>query len=96
MRAGRDNFLDALASCAVVPSHVPNPINFWMNVPVRDNDRLALEPPLSRAGDYIVLCALKDVVVVFSACPMDVTPVNGEDRTPRSVAYEILEAAPPA
>ena len=46
---------------------------------------------MSKPGDWIVLRALTDVVVIFSACPMDITPVNGEDRTPRSVAYEILQ-----
>lgn len=69
---------------------VPNPINFWMNVPVHDG-HVTLEPPVSKPGDSLVLRALREVVVVFSACPMDVTPVNGEDRTPRSVAYEILD-----
>jgi uncharacterized protein YcgI (DUF1989 family) len=87
----RDNFLRALAGCGIVPEQVPNPVNFWMNVPVSDNDRLALDAPLSRRGDWIVLRALTDVVVIFSACPMDITPVNGEDRTPRSVAYEVLQ-----
>ena len=56
-------------------------------------DRLALEPPLSKPGDFIVLRALAEVVVVFSACPMDITPVNG-DRIPRSVAYDILGNRP--
>jgi uncharacterized protein YcgI (DUF1989 family) len=65
-----------------------------MNVPVADNMRLALEPPVSKPGDLIVLRALEDVVVVFSACPMDITPVNG-DRTPRSVAYHTLRAQHP-
>ena len=69
---------------------MPNPINFWMNVPVEDNARIALEAPVSHAGDFIVLRALQDVIVVFSACPMDVTPVNGQDRTPRSVAFEVF------
>ena len=59
--------------------------------PVSDNDRLALDAPLSQRGDWIVLRAFTDVVVIFSACPMDITPVNGEDRTPRSVAYEVLQ-----
>jgi hypothetical protein len=63
-----------------------------MNVPVLDNTRIELNAPLSKAGDYIVLRALQDVVVVFSACPMDITPVNGEDRIPRSVAYEVVGA----
>jgi uncharacterized protein len=86
-----DNFLAALARRGIHLGYVPNPVNLWMNVPVADNDRLALEPPLSKPGDFIVLRALEEVMVIFSACPMDITPVNG-DRTPRPVAYEILEA----
>ncbi len=88
-----DNFLRALASRGIVTERVPNPINFWMNVPVLDNDRIALNAPVSRAGDFIVLRALQDVVVIFSACPMDITPVNGEDRIPKSVAYEVMDRA---
>ena len=90
----RDNFIAALSRHGIDIGHVPNPINFWMNVPVADNTRLALEPPVSKPGDLIVLRALEDVVVVFSACPMDITPVNG-DRTPRSVAYHTLRAEHP-
>jgi len=89
----RDNFIAALARLGIDAPYVPNPINFWMNVPVSGNERLALEPPTSKPGDFIVLRALADVVVVFSACPMDITPVNG-DRTPRSVAYETLRRSP--
>jgi hypothetical protein len=84
-----DNYFHALAKYGIVPERVPNPINFWMNVPVVDNDRIALNAPVSKAGDSIVLRALRDVVVIFSACPMDITPVNGEDRIAKSVAYEI-------
>ena len=85
-----DNYLHALAQHGIVTEHVPNPINFWMNVPVVDNAQIALNAPVSKAGDSIVLRALRDVVVIFSACPMDITPVNGEDRIPKSVAYEVM------
>ena len=85
-----DNYLHALAQHGIVTEHVPNPINFWMNVPVADNNRIALNAPVSKAGDSIVLRALRDVVVIFSACPMDITPVNGEDRIAKSVAYEVM------
>jgi uncharacterized protein YcgI (DUF1989 family) len=64
-----------------------------MNVPVLDNNRIALNAPVSKAGDFIVLRALRDVVVIFSACPMDITPVNGEDRIPKSVIYEVIDCA---
>ncbi len=85
-----DNFIGALARCGIAATQVPNPVNFWMNVPVLPGHRIALHAPVSKPGDWLVLRALKDVVVIFSACPMDVTPVNGEDRTPKPVAYEII------
>lgn len=91
----RDNFIRALAHCGMAAKQVPNPINFWMNVPVLPGHRITLHAPVSKPGDWIVLRALKDVVVIFSACPMDVTPVNGEDRTPKPVAYEIIDFSPP-
>jgi uncharacterized protein YcgI (DUF1989 family) len=85
-----DNFVNALGRCGIAVEFVPNPINFWMNVSVHDNNRLALNAPTSKPGDFVVLRALQDVVVVFSACPMDITPVNGEDRIPKSISYEIV------
>ena len=72
---------------------VPNPVNLWMNIPVRDSQHVTIEPPVSRPGDHVVLRALMDVVLVLSACPMDVTPINGEDLTPKAVHLERLPAA---
>lgn len=85
----RDNFHDALFRIGVESHFVPNPINLWMNVPVDGNGNMSLEPPVSRPGDYVVLRAIEDCIVVFSACPMDITPVNGGDRQPKAVHYEI-------
>jgi uncharacterized protein len=85
-----DNFIAALAEHGIRPSHVPNPVNLWMNVPVEDNERIELRGPESKPGDTLLLRALVDCYVVFSACPMDITPVNGEDRAPKPVRYEIV------
>ncbi|WP_395019719.1 DUF1989 domain-containing protein [Dongia sp.] len=85
----RDNFVAALFEIGIDSLQVPNPVNLWMNVPVTGDSKLALEPPISRAGDFVVLRALEDGVVVFSACPMDISPVNG-GKTPRPVMCEIL------
>jgi hypothetical protein len=85
----RDNYLDALASRGVRPETVPNPINFWMNVAVTNDEGLELREPVSRAGDHLVLRAAMDCHVVFSACPMDITPVNGAGQ-PRPVHYEVI------
>lgn len=90
----RDNFLDSLFAAGFDATLVPNPLNLWMNVPVVDDaGAIAVAAPLSKPGDYVVLRAEMDLVVIFSACPMDVTPINGEDRTPRAVHFEVLDAA---
>ncbi len=87
----RDNYLDALRAVGVAAPCVPNPVNLWMNVPVAGN-AISLTAPLSRPGDHVVLRAEIGLYVVFSACPMDVTPVNGEDRAPRAVHYRVVPA----
>jgi uncharacterized protein len=84
------NFLAAISAHGVTTPHVPDPVNFWMNVTVSDHARISLEPPVSKPGDYLVLRALVDALVVFSACPMDIVPVNGADRTPKAVHFEVL------
>jgi len=86
----RDNFIGALFELGYDAPLVPNPLNLWMNIPVSDSERIAIEPPLSRPGDHVLLRALMDVIVVFSACPMDVTPINGPDRTPKAVHFEVM------
>ena len=85
-----DNYLDAISRLGIGPRPVPNPVNLWMNFPIEGN-RLILGRSLSKPGDYVVLHALLNVVVIMSACPMDVVPINGEDCTPRAVHYEIID-----
>ncbi|KAL9013525.1 MAG: hypothetical protein Q9173_001784 [Seirophora scorigena] len=55
----------------------PEPFNLWMNVPVREGGALDFVEPVSQEGDYVVLQAEENCLVVCSACPQDVTPVNG-------------------
>ena len=86
----RDNFLAALAAQGVSPPGVPNPVNLWMNVPVAGN-HVSLAPPVSTPGDHVTLRAEADLWLVLSACPMDITPVNGSDCSPQPVHYRLLD-----
>jgi uncharacterized protein YcgI (DUF1989 family) len=86
----RDNFLEALFEAGFDAINVPNPLNLWMNIPVTNNRDISIGTPLSSPGDFVVLTALIDAIVVLSACPMDVTPINGEDRTPRPVHFQVI------
>ncbi len=59
-----------------------------MNIAWHEDGRLEFLPTVSCAGDYVTFEALADVVAVISACPMDISPING--REPRDVAVEVL------
>lgn len=57
--------------------HVPAPLNLFMNVPVKADGSLHFANPVSEAGQSITLRAEMDIVLVMSACPQDMTSVNG-------------------
>ncbi len=86
----QDNLFEALAELGLTLSEVPSPLNLFMNIPVRDDLTLGQEPPVSRPGDYVTLRAEVDCVVALSACPQDMTPINGPNRQPTEAHYEIL------
>ena len=72
-----ENLHLAMAELGLKPTEVPCPLNMWMNIPVKPDASLSFEPTVSRPGDHVLLRAEMNVVVVFSACPMDLTPING-------------------
>ena len=84
-----ENFATALRSIAIEPVRPPPPLNLFMNVPLKANGALAVAPPDSKPGDRVELEAEIDCVVVLSACPHDIFPVNGADCTPKDVAYSV-------
>jgi uncharacterized protein YcgI (DUF1989 family) len=63
------NLAEALAPYSVTPDMIPTAFNLFMNVPVDgETGRLEVLPPISRAGDFIRLRALMDLVVGLTAC----------------------------
>jgi uncharacterized protein YcgI (DUF1989 family) len=68
---------------------VPQSINLFMNIPVGADGELGWEPAPTRPGDSITFRAVMDSIVVVSACPQDIVPIN--DRNPTAVAIELLE-----
>lgn len=68
---------------------IPASINLFMNIPVSDGGGLGWEPAPTEAGDSITFRALMDCIVVVSACPQDIVPINS--CNPTAVAVELLE-----
>ena len=84
-----DNLRDACAESGLRILGISSPWNIFENVTIEEG-RLRIEPPVSRPGDYVRLRSCIDSVIVLSACPMDVVPTNGAERTPRSIEYRII------
>ena len=84
----QENLRRAMASLGVPDVEVPQPINLFMNIPVREDGELGWEPAPTAAGDAVTLRAEMDCYVVVSACPQDIVPINGLNPTP--IAIELL------
>jgi len=85
----RDNFLRALARFGLGKKDIVANVNFFMNVPVEPDGRMAITDGRSRPGDYVDLRAEMDVLVAVSNCPQIYNPCNGGRPTPiRLVVYE--------
>ncbi len=84
------NFAAALADLGLSPPPLPAPLNLFMNVPWTQDGSLRFEPPVSRPGDLIRFRVEADLIVIMSACPQDLTPVNGAAQCPVDVHFRLL------
>ena len=85
-----DNLAAAMYELGLTAPETPSPFNIFMNIPWTKDGELSFDPPASKPGDYILLEAQMDLVVVFSACPQDILPINGRQRTPVEAHFQIL------
>ena len=85
-----ENLVVALAELGLKAPDSPCPLNMFENCPVAPDQTLVVVPPPVKAGDFVVLRAEIDAVVVFSTCPMDVFPTNGLDCTPKPAACQVI------
>ena len=85
----RENLERAMAELGHERIEIPQPINLFMNIPVRDGAELGWEPAQTNAGDSVTLRAEMDLLLVVSACPQDIVPIN--DKNPTPVAIELLD-----
>jgi uncharacterized protein YcgI (DUF1989 family)/peptidoglycan/xylan/chitin deacetylase (PgdA/CDA1 family) len=87
-----DNMHTALRNHAsgieIADDWVPDPLNLFMNVAIDHHGTLDIRPPTSEQGQYVVLEAAADLLLVMSSCPQDMAPVNGGQ--PTDCEYEIL------
>lgn len=72
-----ENFNRALESFEVGQYRGWPAINFFYNTNVDAQNVIWFDEPWSRAGDYVLMRALSDLVCGASSCPDDIDPANG-------------------
>jgi uncharacterized protein YcgI (DUF1989 family) len=71
---------------------VPDPLNLFMAVEASPTGELSLRSSVAAPGSRVILQAHQDVVVVVSACPQDLVPINGNEGPPRLVDLYVDDA----
>tara|TARA_Y100000994_G_C15585963_1_gene398522 strand:+ start:111 stop:632 length:522 start_codon:yes stop_codon:yes gene_type:complete len=82
-----DNLWEAMISSGYKITETPSPFNLWQNTPVEPDGTIKPNAPAYQKGDYIVMRAEMNLVICLSACPQDITAING--NKPRNAHYEI-------
>jgi uncharacterized protein YcgI (DUF1989 family) len=70
------NFAAAIAEHGRSLPRAPAPLNLFMAIPWSQDGELEFAPSPAQAGDSVTFQAELDVLVVLSACPMDLNPIN--------------------
>jgi uncharacterized protein YcgI (DUF1989 family) len=68
------NLCAALAPYHITPDQIPVSFNIFMHVTVNgENGKIAVLPPKSRAGDYIIIKARMDLICGLTACSAEMS-----------------------
>jgi uncharacterized protein YcgI (DUF1989 family) len=88
----RDNYLAAAREAGIRHTFVPDPVNLFQNTPADGKGDLRSEVTPTKPGDHVVLRAEQDIVVVLTACSVDIglNQPNGGKSTPLRI--EVLRA----
>lgn len=81
-----ENLYTNLAPFGITPDQIPNAFNIFMNVQVKEDGQISVEPPLSKAGDFILFEAKMDLIVGLTACSAE----DSNGGTFKPIHFEVL------
>ncbi len=83
-----ENLCKAMDDAGATAHELPSPFNTFQNVKVRNDKSIAIIPPKVKAGQYIEMRAESDLLIIISACPMDIADTNGPDGKTRPIQLQ--------
>ncbi len=82
-----ENLYTSLAPYDIMPDDVPTAFNIFMNVQFAPDGKLSVDPPLSKAGDYVLFEAEIDLIIALTACSAE----DSNNGTFKPIHYEIID-----
>ena len=86
-----DNFAAVFDSFDRAAPPLPNPFNVFENVAIGTDGELTIKPPVVAAGQSIRFRVHCELLLILSACPMDIAATNGVDGRVRPVRVNISD-----
>lgn len=81
-----ENLYTNLSEFGVEPDDIPTAFNIFMNVQFGLDGELSVDPPTSKAADYITFLAKMDLIVGLTACSAE----QSNNFAFKPIQYEIL------
>jgi len=83
-----NNLMNALKRFDIPHYDIPTAFNVFMNVQFDQNGKISVLPPTSKAGDYVIFQAERDLVGALTAC--SASDSNGGSFKP--IQFEVLDS----
>ena len=84
-----ENLYTNLAKFDIEPDDIPTAFNIFMNVQFQPDGKISVDPPMSKAGDYVLFEAQMDLIVGLTACSAE----DSNNGSFKPIHYEILDQA---
>jgi uncharacterized protein YcgI (DUF1989 family) len=81
-----ENLHTNLAQYNIQPDDIPTAFNIFMNVQFAADGQLSVDPPQSKAGDYVLFEAKIDLIVGLTACSAE----QSNNYSFKPIEYEII------
>jgi len=82
-----ENLYTNLSAFGITPDEVPTAFNIFMNVQFAADGKLSVDPPLSKAGDYVLFQAEMELIVALTACSAE----DSNNGSYKPINYEIID-----
>jgi uncharacterized protein YcgI (DUF1989 family) len=81
-----ENLYTNLSQFGIEPDDIPTAFNIFMNVQFAADGELSVDPPQSKAGDYVLFEAKMDLIVGLTACSAE----QSNNYSFKPIQYEII------